>query len=162
MRDTQRGNTEKVERLRELASSVRRWDLQTVHGAKLGHVGGEMSATDILVTLYFSVLQIDPSRPDDPDRDRFILSKGHSAVALYTTLAHRGFFPIEQLDTFAQPLSKLNGHPDRNKVPGVETNTGPLGHGLPVAVGAALAAKLQDCSWRVCALTGAGELQAGR
>src|SRR5438067_317913 len=161
MIDTQRGNTEKVERLRKLASSVRRWDLQVVHGAKLGHVGGEMSATDILVTLYFAVLRIDPSRPDDPERDRFILSKGHSAVALYTTLAHAGFFPLEELKTFAQPLSRLNGHPDRNKVPGVETNTGPLGHGLPVAVGAALAAKLQDSSWRVFALTGDGELQEG-
>jgi transketolase len=132
-----------------------------VHGAKLGHVGGEMSAIDILVTLYFAVLHVDPARPDDPERDRFILSKGHSAVALYTTLAHRGFIPLEQLDTFAQPLSQLNGHPDRNKVPGVETNTGPLGHGLPVAVGAALAAKLQDYSWRVFALTGDGELQEG-
>jgi transketolase len=120
-----------------------------------------MSATDILVTLYFAVLRIDPSRPNDPERDRFILSKGHSAVALYTTLAYRGFFPREELETFAQPLSHLNGHPDRKKVPGVETNTGPLGHGLPVAVGAALAAKLQDSGWRVFALTGDGELQEG-
>ena len=161
MIDARQGATETVEQLRKLARSVRRRDLQTVHGAKLGHVGGEMSAIDILVTLYFAVLHIDPSRPDDPDRDRFILSKGHSAVALYTTLAHRGFLPLEQLDTFAQPLSKLNGHPDRNKVPGVETNTGPLGHGLPVAVGAAIAAKLQDASWRVFVLTGDGELQEG-
>src|SRR5690349_15933138 len=161
MRDIQRINTEKVERLRELASSVRRRDLQVVHGARLGHVGGELSAIDILVTLYFAVLRIDPNRPDDPERDRFILSKGHSAVALYTTLAHAGFFPLEELHTFAQPLSHLNGHPDRKKVPGVETNTGPLGHGLPVAVGAALAAKLQDSSWRVFALTGDGELQEG-
>jgi transketolase len=154
-------DAQQVEKLRQLAGSVRRRDLQIVHGAKLGHVGGEMSAIDILVTLYFAVLHVDPARPDDPDRDRFILSKGHSAVALYTTLAHRGFIPMEQLDTFAQPLSKLNGHPDRNKVPGVETNTGPLGHGLPVAVGAALAAKLQDSSWRVFVLTGDGELQEG-
>jgi transketolase len=154
-------DAQQVEKLRKLAASVRRHDLQTVHGAKLGHVGGEMSATDILVTLYFAVLRVDPAKPDDPERDRFILSKGHSAVALYTTLAHRGFIPIEQLATFAQPLSKLNGHPDRNKVPGVETNTGPLGHGLPVAVGAALAAKLQDASWRVFVLTGDGELQEG-
>ena len=161
MIDTQQVDTQQVEKLRKLASSVRRRDLQTVYNAKLGHVGGEMSAIDILVTLYFAVLHVDPARPDDPDRDRFILSKGHSAVALYTTLAHRGFIPMEQLDTFAQPLSKLNGHPDRNKVPGVETNTGPLGHGLPVAVGAALAAKLQDSSWRVFVLTGDGELQEG-
>ena len=161
MIDAVQVDTQQVEKLRKLAAAVRRYDLQTVHGAKLGHVGGEMSATDILVTLYFAVLRVDPTKPDDPDRDRFILSKGHSAVALYTTLAHRGFIPMEQLDTFAQPLSKLNGHPDRNKVPGVETNTGPLGHGLPVAVGAALAAKLQDASWRVFVLTGDGELQEG-
>lgn len=161
MISAQRGMAEKVERLRKLASSVRSRDLQTVHHAGIGHVGGEMSATDILVTLYFAVLHVDPNRPDDPERDRFILSKGHSAVALYTTLAHAGFFPLEELKTFAQPLSKLNGHPDRKKVPGVETNTGPLGHGLPVAVGAALAARLQDSSWRVFVLTGDGELQEG-
>jgi transketolase len=161
MVETQRRKREKVERLRELASSVRRWDLQVVYGANLGHVGGEMSAIDILVTLYFAVLRVDPSQPDDPERDRFILSKGHSAVALYTTLAHADFFPLEELKTFAQPLSRLNGHPDRKKVSGVETNTGPLGHGLPVAVGAALAAKLQDSSWRVFVLTGDGELQEG-
>src|SRR5205814_10283485 len=107
------------------------------------------------------VLRIDPHRPDDPERDRFILSKGHSAGALYTTLAHAGFFSLDELATFAQPLSRLNGHPNRTKVPGVETNTGPLGHGLPVAVGCALAAKLQDASWRVFALTGDGELQEG-
>jgi transketolase len=150
-----------LEQLRKVATAVRRRDLQVVHNAKLGHVGGEMSAIDILVTLYFAVLRIDPARPDDPDRDRFILSKGHAAVALYTTLAHRGFIPLDQLETFGQPRSKLNGHPDRTKVPGVETNTGPLGHGLPVAVGAALAAKLQDSSWRVFVLTGDGELQEG-
>ena len=161
MTDITQVDAQQVERLRKLAGSVRRRDLQTVHGAGMGHVGGEMSATDILVTLYFAVLHIDPDRPDDPNRDRFILSKGHSALALYTTLAHRGFFPVEELATFVQPLSRLNGHPDRKKVPGVETNTGPLGHGLPVAVGAALASKLQGASWRAFALTGDGELQEG-
>src|SRR5215510_10055904 len=150
-----------VARLRQLATAVRRRDLEMVYGAKLGHIGGDFSATDILVALYFSVLRVDPRRPDDPERDRFILSKGHCAGALYTTLAHAGFFPLDELATFAQPLSRLNGHPDRKKVPGVETNTGPLGHGLPVSVGAALAAKLQDSSWRVFALTGDGELQEG-
>lgn len=161
MTDTMQVDAQQVEKLRKLAGSVRRSDLQTVHSAGMGHVGGEMSATDILVTLYFAVLNIDPERPDDPNRDRFILSKGHSALALYTTLAHRGFFPVEELATFVQPLSRLNGHPDRKKVPGVETNTGPLGHGLPVAVGAALASKLQGASWRAFALTGDGELQEG-
>jgi transketolase len=151
----------KVDELFRLATAVRRRDLQMVHNAGLGHIGGDLSATDILVTLYFGVLRIDPHAPDDPERDRFILSKGHCAGALYTTLAHAGFFPLEELDTFAQPLSRLNGHPDRNKVPGVETNTGPLGHGLPVAVGAALAAKLTNAQWRVFVLTGDGELQEG-
>ena len=154
-------DSQQIERLRTLARSIRRHDIQMIHRAKLGHIGGEMSAIDILTTLYFAVLHVDPQQPNKPDRDRFILSKGHSAAALYTTLAHAGFFPLDELQTFMQPLSKLNGHPDRNKVPGVETNTGPLGHGLPVAVGAALASKLQDATWRVFALTGDGELQEG-
>lgn len=154
-------DAQRVERLRKLASSVRRRDLQMVYEARLGHIGGDFSATDILVTLYFNVLRVDPSRPDAPERDRFILSKGHCAGALYTTLAHAGFFPLEDLNTFAQPLSRLNGHPDRNKVPGVETNTGPLGHGLPVAVGCALAAKMDGAAWRTIVLTGDGELQEG-
>jgi transketolase len=154
-------DSQQIERLRTLARSIRRHDIQMVHRAKLGHVGGEMSAIDILTTLYFAVLHVDPQQPNAPERDRFILSKGHSAAALYTTLAHAGFFALDDLQTFMQPLSKLNGHPDRNKVPGVETNTGPLGHGLPVAVGAALASKLQDATWRVFALTGDGELQEG-
>jgi transketolase len=151
----------KVDRLRKLATSVRRRDLQMVYNAKLGHIGGDFSATDILVTLYFGVLRIDPRRPDDPERDRFILSKGHCAGALYATLAHAGFFPLDELDTFAQPLSRLNGHPDRKKVPGVETNTGPLGHGLPVGVGCALGAKIDGAAWRTFVLTGDGELQEG-
>jgi len=107
------------------------------------------------------VLDVTPETADDPDRDRFFLSKGHVAGALYTTLAAFGFLPVEELATFLKPLSALNGHPNRNKVKGIEANTGPLGHGLPVAVGAALAAKLQDSSWRVFALTGDGELQEG-
>ncbi len=152
---------QKVDTLFKLATAVRRRDLQMIYDAKIGHIGGDLSAIDILVTLYFGVLHIDPRVPNAPDRDRFILSKGHGAGALYTTLAHAGFFPLEELKTFAQPLSRLNGHPDRNKVPGVETNTGPLGHGLPVAVGSALAAKLTDARWRVFVLTGDGELQEG-
>jgi transketolase len=154
-------DTQNVDTLSKLATAVRRSDLQMIYDAKLGHIGGDLSATDILVTLYFGVLHIDPHAPDAPDRDRFILSKGHCAGALYTTLAYAGFFPLEELSTFAQPLSRLNGHPDRNKVPGVETNTGPLGHGLPVAVGSALAAKLTNARWRVFVLTGDGELQEG-
>lgn len=153
--------THNIDELSRLATAIRRRDLQMVHHAGIGHVGGDLSAIDILVTLYFSVLRIDAHAPDAPDRDRFILSKGHSAGALYTTLAHAGFFSLEELETFAQPHSRLNGHPDRNKVPGVETNTGPLGHGLPVAVGSALSAKLLGAQWRVFVLTGDGELQEG-
>ena len=147
--------------LRQRANHIRCRDLEIIHRAGLGHAGGDLSSTDILTTLYFGVLHIDPTNPRDPNRDRFILSKGHGAGLLYTMLAEAGFFPPEQLDTFMAPLSKLNGHPDRNKVPGVETNTGPLGHGFPVGVGAALAAKLQHATWRTFVLTGDGELQEG-
>jgi transketolase len=154
-------DTQKVDALSKMATAIRRRDLQMIYDAKLGHIGGDLSATDILVTLYFGILRVDPHSPNAPDRDRFILSKGHCAGALYTTLAYAGFFPREELNTFVQPLSRLNGHPDRNKVPGVETNTGPLGHGLPVGVGSALAAKLTNALWRVFVLTGDGELQEG-
>lgn len=129
--------------------------------AKLGHPGGDLSSADILVTLYSAILRIDPDRPAAPDRDRFIMSKGHCSAALYATLAQAGFFSTSELDTYMGPLSRLNGHPDRNKVPGVEANTGPLGHGLPIAVGCALAAKMDEANWRIFVLTGDGELQEG-
>jgi transketolase len=148
-------------RLRRIAQSVRRQSLQMVHAAHLGHPGGDLSATDILVTLYFAVLRIDPAQPRLPNRDRFIMSKGHSSGALYATLASAGFFPPEDLRTYMQPGSSLNGHPHNGIVPGVEASTGPLGHGLPIAVGAALAARLDDASWRVFVLTGDGELEEG-
>ncbi|MEX1297293.1 MAG: transketolase [Candidatus Limnocylindrales bacterium] len=152
----------RVEQLRQRAIEVRLRDLKMVHRAKLGHIGGEFSAIDILVTLFFGgVLRYDPTNPDDPERDRFVLSKGHSAAALYTTLAKAGYFDEAELDTFLQPLSRLNGHPDRNKVPGVETNTGPLGHGFPVAVGIALSGALDGADRRTFVLTGDGELQEG-
>ena len=108
-----------------------------------------------------AVLNVDPEHPDRPDRDRFILSKGHCAGALYATLARCGFFAREELDTFMAPLSMLNGHPDRKKVPGVETNTGPLGHGFPVGVGCALAARIRGASWRTVVVLGDGEMQEG-
>jgi transketolase len=155
------GGVRDAARLRELAQAARRRDLEMVHVAGLGHVGGDLSATDILTTLYHGVLRLDPSRPDAPERDRFILSKGHCSASLYIALASRGFFPVEELATFMKPLSRLNGHPDSRKVPGVETSTGPLGHGLPVAVGAAIAAKLDGASWRTFVVTGDGELQEG-
>jgi transketolase len=143
------------------ARRIRRASLTMVHAGGIGHPGGDLSAAGILATLYFHVLHVDPSNPRDPNRDRFILSKGHASASLYATLAERGFIPVEALRTFLQPLSMLNGHPDRNKVPGVEANTGPLGHGLPIAVGAALAAKMDGAAWRTFVLTGDGELQEG-
>jgi transketolase len=147
--------------VRELARRIRLADLEMISRAKLGHIGGDFSVTDILATLYGAVLNVNPFEPANPDRDRLILSKGHSAGALYATLAHCGFFPVRELETFAQPLSALNGHPNRTKVPGVETNTGPLGHGFPVAVGCALAARLTGSSSRTFVVLGDGELQEG-
>jgi transketolase len=132
-----------------------------VFEAGAGHIGGEMSVIDLLTALYFNVLNVDPLQPRDPGRDRLVLSKGHTACALYVTLAERGFIPKDEISTFLKPLSRLNGHPDRNKVPGVETNTGPLGHGLPVAVGMATAAKLDQAAWRTVVITGDGEMQEG-
>jgi len=150
-----------VKTVRERANSIRRRDLIMLHDAGLGHPGGDLSAADVLATLYFAVLRIDPGHPNDPNRDRFILSKGHCAGAFYTTLALAGFFPLDELDTFAQPLSRLGGHPDRKWVPGVEANTGRLGHGVPIAVGCSLAARLDGATWRTFVLTGDGELQEG-
>jgi len=147
-------------RLREQSAEIRRSVVEMIGRARLGHIGGDFSVADILTTLFFAVLKLDPAQPEAPLRDRFILSKGHCAAALYSTLAMRGFFPTAMLKTFIQPLSVLNGHPNR-KVPGVEANTGPLGHGLPIGVGAAIAAKLAKASWRVFVVLGDGELQEG-
>jgi transketolase len=132
-----------------------------VHTARLGHPGGDLSAADILTALYFGILRIDAANPGWPERDRFVLSKGHCSAALYSVLAEAGFIGRDSLSTYAKPLSKLNGHPDRNKVPGVEANTGPLGHGLPIAVGMAKAARIMSAEWRTFVLTGDGELQEG-
>jgi len=151
-------NTASISRV---ARTIRKTSLQMVHRAKLGHPGGDMSAADILATLYFSVLRLNPAVPSDPMRDRFVMSKGHCSGAFYATLAEAGFFPRERLMDYMKPLSALNGHPDRNKLPGVEANTGPLGHGLPISVGMAKAAKISGAPWRVFVLTGDGELQEG-
>lgn len=150
------------ESLRRAAQQIRISAMTMTHLSGIGHTGGDLSAADILTVLYLGgVLRVRPEEPLWPQRDRFIMSKGHCSGAFYSTLAHRGFFPREMLKTFMQPLSKLNGHPDRNKLPGVEANTGPLGHGLPIAVGAAIGAKMRGESWRVFVLTGDGELQEG-
>ena len=155
------GREATLQAVTDLARQVRLSDLDMIGRARLGHIGGDFSVIDILATLYGAVLNVSPARPDDPERDRLILSKGHAAGALYATLAHCGFFPVSELESFARPLSALNGHPNRNKVPGVETNTGPLGHGFPVAVGCALAAKLQRSTRRTVVVLGDGELQEG-
>ena len=162
MKPAEPANSDRADALRRRAAEARLRDIRMVHGAGMGHVGGELSAMDILVTLYFGgVLRFDPANPSDPERDRFVLSKGHSAAALYTTLAMAGYFDVAELDTWLAPLSRLNGHPDRNKVPGVETNTGPLGHGFPVAVGIALSGQMDGSERRTFVLTGDGELQEG-
>lgn len=153
--------TEDTEVLRKIAAAVRLKIVKTIALAKLGHVGGDLSVTDILTTLFFNVLDVDPGNPAKPDRDRLILSKGHCAAALYSVLSLRGFFDPEAVDTFMKPLSPLNGHPNRRKIPGVEANTGPLGHGLPIGLGAAIGAKLAGQSWRSFVVLGDGELQEG-
>ncbi len=152
---------EVVAHLRAAARDVRRRDIRMIRAAGLGHIGGEFSVIDVLVTLYLHALNVSPERLDDPDRDRFILSKGHAAAALYTTLATAGFLPPEQLGTFMQPLSQLNGHPARTKIDAVEASTGPLGHGLPIAVGTAFAGKLDGSARRTFVVVGDGELQEG-
>ena len=155
------GRQEVIAHLKEGACLIRRKDLSNVVNAGMGHIGGELSIIDVLATLYLHEANITADNLDDPDRDRVILSKGHAANALYTTFAAAGLIPVEQLDTFVQPGSMLNGHPARTKVRGVEANTGPLGHGLPIAVGDALAAKIDGSPRRVFVLTGDGELQEG-
>src|SRR3989337_2930762 len=152
---------ERAAQLARLAGQTRRHIVRMIASAGQGHIGGDLSVTDILTTLFGAVLRIDPARPDWASRDRFILSKGHCAGALYATLAGCGYFPVSELTTFMAPMSALNGHPNRNKVPGVETNTGPLGHGMPVGVGAAVGAKLLASGSRTFVVVGDGELQEG-
>ncbi|MGW3564949.1 transketolase [Streptomyces sp. NPDC000941] len=147
--------------LAEISTSVRRDILTTIQAAGMGHVGGDLSVTDLLVTAMWGTLHMHPTEPGNPRRDRFVLSKGHCAAALYSTLASCGFFPRTRLNEFMGPLSPLNGHPARLKVPGVETNTGPLGHGFPVATGCALGATMRGETWRTIVVLGDGELQEG-
>ena len=147
--------------IRERALWMRRRAFQMVYEAQLGHPGGDFSAIDIMATLYFGVLRFDPKQPDLPSRDRFIMSKGHATGALYTVLSAAGYYPEDWLSTYMQPKSLLNGHPNRNYLPGIETNTGPLGHGLPVALGIAIAGQMTGHGFRTFVLTGDGELQEG-
>jgi len=143
---------ELVGRLSEQAQQLRIEALKMVYRAQSGHLGGSFSAAEIMAAMYFHQLRIDPKEPDWPDRDRFIVSKGHCAPVYYTALAQAGFFPKEWLKSFRQIGSKLQGHPDRNKLPGVEMNSGPLGHGLSIGVGLALSGRLRGADYRTYVL----------
>lgn len=151
-----------IKDLEEKASVIRRHVLRMIYEAGSGHPGGSLSATDIFTVLYFHVLNIDPEKPDWEDRDRFLLSKGHAAPALYAALAERGFFPIEELKTLRKLGSRLQGHPDMRKTPGVEASTGSEGQGLSIGVGMALAAKLDRKLHRIYVMLGDGEMDCGQ
>lgn len=149
--------------LRVTANQIRKNIIEQVHAAKSGHPGGSLSSAEILTYLYFVEMKnIDPANPHNPDRDRFVLSKGHAAPVLYGTLAEKHFFPREELFTLRKIGSRLQGHPDMNLVPGVDMSTGSLGQGISTAVGMALAGKLDQKDYRVYTLLGDGELQEGQ
>jgi transketolase len=149
-----------IKELRKEAIEIRRRTLEIIHSASGGHTGGSLSSVDILVALYFKVLRVDPRHPEDPARDRFILSKGHSVESYFAVLARRGFIADSLLDTYGKFNSLLSGHPTR-KVPGVELNSGALGHGLSVGVGMALASKRQNLGFKTFVLMGDGEQGEG-
>ena len=153
--------TEK-QQLQIQACKVRMGVIEAVHGAKAGHPGGSLSASDMFTYLYFKEMNVDPANPKWADRDRFVLSKGHTAPGLYSALAHRGFFPLEDLPTLRHIDSYLQGHPNMNTVPGVDMSTGSLGQGISCAVGMALGLKHQGKSARVYTLLGDGEIQEGQ
>ena len=148
--------------LQKKANEVRNGIIDAVHAAKAGHPGGSLSATEAFTYLYFEEMNIDPGNPKDPDRDRFVLSKGHTAPGLYSVLAHRGYFPVDDLLTLRQIGSHLQGHPCIAHTPGVDMSSGSLGQGISAAVGMALGAKLTNKSFRVYTLLGDGELQEGQ
>ncbi len=147
--------------LEEIACQLRVDSLEMIHARQAGHPGGSLSAAEIIAALFFNKLRLDPARPDWPERDRFILSKGHASAILYAALARRGFFPLADLAGWGQLDCHLQGHPDRLKTPGVEMSTGILGHGLPIGAGLALGARLDGAPGRVYVLLGDGECQAG-
>ena len=148
--------------LQRMANDIRKGIVTAVHSAKSGHPGGSLSAADIFTYLYFEEMNVDPKVPDKEDRDRFVLSKGHVAPAYYSTLAHKGFFPVEDLTTLRKVGSYLQGHPDKKHIPGVDMSSGSLGQGVSAAVGMALSAKLSDDAYRVYTLLGDGEIQEGQ
>jgi transketolase len=151
-----------IRALQDRARETRRLIVESIYRAQAGHLGGPLSATDILVALYFDILRVDPDQPDWPERDRFILSKGHSCIALYSVLAQRGYFPIEELDTFDEIDSRLQGHPDMTVLPGLDMSTGSLGQGLSPGIGMAIGAKRRKLGFRTYVMLGDGELQEGQ
>ncbi len=148
--------------LMKMANEVRKGAITAVHSAKSGHPGGSLSAADIYTYLYFEEMNVDPKDPKKVDRDRFVLSKGHTAPGYYATLANKGFFPVEDLTTLRKVGSYLQGHPDMKHIPGVDMSSGSLGQGISAAVGMAISAKLNDASYRVYTLLGDGEIQEGQ
>ncbi len=147
--------------LQKMANEVRKGIVTATHSAKSGHPGGSLSAAEVFTYLYFEEMNVDPANPDDPDRDRFVLSKGHTAPGYYSALALRGFFPVEDLTTLRHVGSHLQGHPCKQHTPGVDMSSGSLGQGISVAVGMALSAKLSNKDYRVYTLLGDGEIQEG-
>lgn len=148
--------------LQKVANEIRKGIVTSVHAAKAGHPGGSLSAAELFTYLYFEEMNIDPREPGKPDRDRFVLSKGHTAPGLYAALANRGYFPVEDLTTLRHLGSYLQGHPDMKHIPGVDMSSGSLGQGISAAVGMALSAKLSGDSYRVYTLLGDGEIQEGQ
>ena len=148
--------------LQKTATRVRMGIIEAVHSAKSGHPGGSLSCADILTYLYFNKMNIDPKNPDMENRDRFVLSKGHASPALYSVLANRGFFEVEELKNFRQIGSMLQGHPDKKKIPGVDMSTGSLGQGISAAVGMALSAKHFGNDFKVYTILGDGEIEEGQ
>lgn len=151
-----------INELQEIAKVIRKDIVTMLTESASGHPGGSLSAVEILTTLYFNEMNINPEKPRDPERDRFVLSKGHAAPVLYSALARRGFFNVDELHTLRKIGSMLQGHPNMNDVPGVDMSTGSLGQGISVAVGMALAGKCDDKSYRVYSLLGDGELEEGQ
>lgn len=148
--------------LEKKANEVRKSIVTALHSAKSGHPGGSLSAADIMTYLYFEEMNVDPKNPKMADRDRFVLSKGHVAPALYSVLAHKGYFPVEDLVTLRHTGSYLQGHPDMKHIPGVDMSAGSLGQGLSCAVGMAQAGKMDDKDYQVYAMCGDGEIQEGQ
>ena len=148
--------------LKKIANEVRKGIVTATHSAKSGHPGGSLSAAEVYTYLYFEEMNIDPKNPDDPDRDRFVLSKGHTAPGYYSVMAQRGYFPVEELTTLRHVGSRLQGHPCKQDLPGIDMSSGSLGQGISAAVGMALSAKMSGKDYRVYTLLGDGELEEGQ